>query len=213
MNIFRRSYEKERIRTAVRQNIKREGGAGNIVVAICVEKELEGRSLKYAAARKNKSIEDTAIELELMGTKCVPLRMSEEDIEYIMKKDYVGTGSDGTSPFYGIGLTHIRSYSTFLHKIKKYALQSKTVSLAHVIRSQTSLPAQVMNWDDKGWIKKGYMADLAVLDLNNIKTPTSVSNPHQYSQGVRYLLINGEVVIANTKYNGKLPGQVLKLKK
>lgn len=205
--------EKERIRTAVRQNIKREGGAGNIVVAICVEKELEGRSLKYAAARKNKSIEDTAIELELMGARCVPLRMSEEDIEYIMKKDYVGTGSDGTSPFYGIGLTHIRSYSTFLHKIKKYALQRKTVSLAHVIRSQTSLPAQVMNWDDKGWIKKGYMADLAVLDLNNIKTPTSVSNPHQYSQGVRYLLINGEVVIANEKYNGKLPGQVLKLKK
>jgi len=205
--------EAEKIRTAVRQNIEKEGGAGNIVVAICVEKELEGKSLKNAAARKRKSVEDTAIELELMGGRCVPLRMSEQDVEFIMKKNYVGTGSDGTSPFYGIGLTHIRSFSTFLHKIKKYALQRKTVSLAHVIRSQTSLPAQIMNWDDRGWIKKGYMADIAVLDLNNIKTPTSVSNPHQYSKGVKYLLVNGEVVIANEKYTGELPGQVLKLKK
>jgi len=205
--------EAEKIRTAVKQNIEREGGAGNIVVAICVEKELEGKSLKYAAAKKKKSVEDTAIELELMGARCVPLRMSEEDVEYIMKKEYVGTGSDGTSPFYGIGLTHIRSFSTFLHKIKKYALQRKTVSLAHVIRSQTSLPADIMNWDDRGWIKKGYRADITLLDLNNIKTPTSISNPHQYSQGVKYLLINGELVIDNGKYNGKLPGQVLKLKK
>jgi len=205
--------EAQKIRTAVRQNIEREGGAGNIVVAICVDKELEGRSLKYAASKKKKSVEDTAIELELMGARCIPLRMCEEDIEFIMKKDYVGTGSDGTSPFYGIGLTHIRSFSTFLHKIKKYALQRKTVSLAHVIRSQTSLPAEIMNWDDRGWIKKGYIADIAVLDLNNIKTPTSVSNPHQYSEGVKYLLINGEIVIDNGKYNRKLSGQVLKMKK
>ncbi len=205
--------EAETIRTAVKKNIENEGGAGNIVIAICVEKDLEGKSLKYAASKKKKSVEDTAIELELMGARCVPLRMSEEDVEYIMKKDYVGTGSDGTSPFYGIGLTHIRSFSTFLHKIEKYALQRKTVSLAHVIRSQTSLPADIMNWDDRGWIKKGYMADVAVLDLNNIRTPTSLSNPHQYSKGVKYLLIKGELTIDNGKYNGKLPGQVLKLKK
>jgi N-acyl-D-amino-acid deacylase len=205
--------EAQKIRTAVRQNIEREGGAGNIVVAICVEKELEGKSLKYAASKKKKPVEDTAIELELMGARCIPLQMSEEDIEFIMKKDYVSTGSDGVSKPYGVGLTHIRSYSTFLHKIKKYALQRKTVSLAHVIRSQTSLPAEIMNWDDRGWIKKGYKADITVLDLNNIKTPTSVSNPHQYSEGVKYLLINGEVVIDNGKYNRKLLGQVLKLKK
>jgi N-acyl-D-amino-acid deacylase len=57
------------------------------------------------------------------------------------------------------------------------------------------------------------MADVAVLDLNNIKTPTSISNPHQYSQGVKYLLINGELTIDNGKYNGKLPGRILKPKR
>jgi len=158
-------------------------------------------------------VEDAAIELELMGARCIPFRMCEEDIEYIMKKDYVDTGSDGTAPFFGIELTHIRSYSTFLHKIKKYALERKTVSLPHVIRSQTSLPAQIMNWEDRGWIKEGYRADIVVLDLENIRIRTSISNPLAYSDGVKYLLLNGELVLDDGEWTGKLPGQVIRLKK
>jgi N-acyl-D-aspartate/D-glutamate deacylase len=205
--------EAQKIREQIREYIDRVTGPENFVVGICVEKNLEGKSLKQVAAMKRKSVEDTAIELELMGARCIPFRMSEEDIEYIMKKDYVGTGSDGTAPPYGIGLTHIRSYSTFLHKIKKYALQRKSVSLSHVIRSQTSLPAKIMNWDDRGWIKNGYKADIVVLDLNNIKTKTSISNPHAYSEGVKYLLVNGELVLDRGKWTGKLPGKIIELKK
>jgi N-acyl-D-aspartate/D-glutamate deacylase len=204
--------EAQNIREQIKTYIDRRAGAENILVGICVEKRFEGKSLEQAAAIKGKSVEDTAIELELMGARCIPLRMCEEDIEYIMKKDYVGTGSDGTAPFFGIGLTHIRSYSTFLHKIKKYALERKTASLSHIIRSQTSLPAQVMNWDDRGWIKEGYKADIVVLDLENIKTRTSISNPHVYSEGVKYLLINGELVLSNGQWTEKLPGEIIKLK-
>ncbi|MDH7511629.1 MAG: amidohydrolase family protein [Clostridiales bacterium] len=204
--------EAEKIRRLVRQSIEESVGAENIVVGIAVEKNLEGKTLAEVAAIKGKSIEDTAIDLDLMGAKCIPLQMGEEDIEYIMKKDYVGTGSDGTAPFYGIGLPHIRTYSTFLHKIKKYALERKAITLAHAIRSQTSLPASIMNWNDRGWIKEGYKADIVVLDLNNIKTPTSISNPHQYSRGVDYLVVNGQTVVEKGKWNGQLPGRVLKLK-
>jgi N-acyl-D-aspartate/D-glutamate deacylase len=186
-------------------------GPENVIVGVCVEETLEGKSLKQVAFMKRKSIGETAIELELMGARCVPLRMSEEDVEYIMKKDYVATGSDGTTPFYGIGLPHIRSYSTFLHKINKYALQRKTISLPHVIRSQTSLAADIMNWEDRGWIKEGYKADIVVFDLNNIRIKTTISSPHQYSEGVKYLLINGELVLDNGKYNEKLPGEVILL--
>lgn len=205
--------EAQKIREQIREYIDDITGPENNIVGICIEKNLEGKSLKQVAAMKGKSVEDTAIELELMGAQCIPLQMGEEDIEYIMKKDYVGTGSDGTAPPYGIGLTHIRSYSTFLHKIKKYALKRKSVSVSHVIRSQTSLPAKIMNWDDRGWIKNGYKADIVVLDLNNIKTRTSISNPHAYSGGVKYLLVNGELVLEGGKWTGKLPGKVIKLKK
>ncbi len=205
--------EGKRIREKIRAYIDDITGPENFIVGICVEKNLEGKSLAQVAAMKRKSIEDAAIELELMGARCIPLRMCEEDIEYIMKKNYVGTGSDGTAPFYGIGLTHIRSYSTFLHKIKKYALERKSASLPHIIRSQTSLPAQIMNWEDRGGIKKGYKADIVVLDPKKIKLRTSISNPHAYSEGVIYLLINGKLVLDKGKWTGNLPGKIIKPKK
>jgi N-acyl-D-aspartate/D-glutamate deacylase len=205
--------EVKKIRQEVRAYIENTLGPENYIVGICVEKNLEGKSLKDVAAIKGKTIEDAAIELDLMGAKCIPFQMSEPDIESIMKKDWVGTGSDGTAPSYGIGLTHIRSYSTFLRKIKNYALEKPVISLSHAIRAQTTLPAQIMKWDDRGWIKEGYKADIAVIDLRNLKTPTSISNPHQYSRGVDYLLINGKMVLDKGTWSGALPGQVLKLKR
>jgi len=201
------------IRASIGKRIEEESGAENIIIAVCVEDELEGKSIAQVAEMKGMSAEDVAIELELMGAKVVPMNMCEEDIEYIMKKDWVGTGSDGVAPFYGIGETHCRSYSTFLHKIKKYSLERKAVSLPHVIRSQTSLPASIMGWDDRGMIEEGYKADIALIDLNGIKTPTSIRNPHCYSEGVSYLLVNGETVIDGGEWTGALPGEIIKLKK
>ncbi len=203
--------EATKIREAVLQNIERTG-ADRLIVGICVDREFEGKTLKEVSEIKGNSLEDTAIELELMGAKIVPLRISDDDIEYIMKKDYVGTGSDGAAPFYGIGYPHLRSYSTFLHKIKKYARERKAVSVEHVIRSQTSLPAEIMNFTDKGWIKEGFTADILVLDLKNIETRTSISNAHQYCKGVKHLLINGKLIIDDEKYTGSLPGKIIMLK-
>jgi N-acyl-D-amino-acid deacylase len=184
-------------------------GPENLIVAIAADKSLEGKSLAEIAARKNKSVADLAIELELAGARVVPFNMCEEDIEYIMKKDYVATSSDGIVAVYGIGLPHVRSYSTFLYKIKEYALKRRTISLAQVIRSQTSLPAEIMNWSDRGRIAEGCAADVVVFDLMKISVPSSISSPHQFSQGVRHLLINGEIVLDNGIWTGKLAGRVL----
>ena len=200
------------IRRQVREYYDKVVGPEQVIIGVCVEKSLEGKSLREAAAIQGLPVEEAAIKLDLMGTKCVPLQMSEADIEDIMRKDYVATGSDGEAPFFGIGLLHIRSYSTFLHKIKKYALERKAVTLAHVIRSQTSLPAAIMNWGDRGWIKKGYKADIILLDVERIETPTSISNPHQYSSGVPLVIINGTVVLDQGRFTGELPGRVLTLK-
>ncbi len=200
--------EGRRIREAVRQSLE-AAGPENILVAICPEKQFEGKTLLEVAKAKGKPVEDVAIELDLMEAKCLPLTISEADIEYIMKKDYVGTGSDGEAAFYGLSLPHIRSYATFLYKIKRYALEKKTISLAHAVRSQTSLAASIMNWPDRGWVKEGTKADIVLLDLKKIETPATVTNPHQYAKGVVHLFINGEQVIANGKYTGLLPGKVL----
>ena len=64
-----------------------------------------------------------------------------------------------------------------------------------------------------GWIKEGYAADIAVLDLGNIQTASDITQPHQYAEGVAYLLVNGAVVIDGGKFTGELAGEVIKLKK
>jgi N-acyl-D-amino-acid deacylase len=204
--------EAARIRQQVRAAIDTNLGPENYVVGVCVEKSLEGKTLREVAAMKNTSVEDAAIELDLMGAQCIPLQMCEPDIEYIMAKDWVGTGSDAISPPYGIGLVHIRAYTTFLRKIKSYVLDKPVVSLSHAVRSQTSLPARIMGWNDRGWIKEGYRADIAVIDLNRLETPATISNPQQYSRGVEYLVINGAPTIEKGAWNGALPGKVLKLR-
>jgi N-acyl-D-amino-acid deacylase len=68
-----------------------------------------------------------------------------------------------------------------------------------------------MNWENRGWVREGYKADLVVFDLKNIQTPTSISNPHQRCEGVAYVLINGKFVVDNGKLTKKLPGRVLML--
>ena len=67
-----------------------------------------------------------------------------------------------------------------------------------------------MNWNDRGWIKEGYIADIAIIDLDNIENGSSIHNPHVYSKGINYLLINGELAIDKGKYTGKLPGKIIK---
>ena len=93
----------------------------------------------------------------------------------------------------------------------KFREERKAISVEHAIRSQTSLPAQIMGFKDRGWIKEGYKADINVIDLSNIKIKATRSNPHVYCEGVKYLIINGKLVIDEGKFNGKLAGQVLKL--
>ena len=184
-------------------------GPENMIIAIAADKSLEGRSLASIAAEKKKDAVDTAIELELAGARAVPFNMCEPDIEYIMKKNWVATGSDGILPVYGVSLPHPRSYATFLYKIKEYALGRKTVSLAHAIRSQTSLPAGIMNWPDRGRIAEGAAADIVVLDLRGIAVPSSISNPHQLCRGVRQVLVNGKLAFDDGALTGTLAGQVL----
>jgi len=205
--------EADKIRKAVLDFVDENSGPDNCFVFICPDKDLEGKTLQEVAKIKGKSIADTGIELGLMDARCITTRYSDDDVEYIMKKDWVATGSDGVVPTYGIGLIHPRSYATFLYKIKNYALDKKVISINQAIRSQTSLPAEIMNLNDRGWIREGFKADIAVLDLNNVTIKASISSPHQYSEGVKYLLINGAVVIDEEEWTGKLPGTVIKLKK
>lgn len=200
-----------KIKKEIAENIERRGGADTLVISSFPEKrEWEGKSLEEISTILSKSEVDAAIELISMGGPgIISFNQSEEDVEYFMRKPYVMTGSDGSVQIPGDGLPHPRNYGTFPRKIRRYVLDKNLLTMEQAIRSASGLPAEVLGFKDRGQIKEGYVADVVVFDPETIADKATFDNPHQYSEGVLYVLISGVPVIKNGQFTGALAGSPL----
>lgn len=125
----------------------------------------------------------------------------------IMPHDYVFTASDGFTVFAPADSPHPRFFGCFPYKIRKYALEEKLMTLNDVIRSMTSLPAAKFKLKGRGMIAVGNYADIAVIALNNLKEKADYINRGVYSEGVMYLLVNGQISVDQGKLTGKRGGR------
>ena len=205
------------LRSDIAHEIARRGGAPNVVVYDYTDRSLYGKSLADIAALWKLDPVETAIRIQLEGlpernggARMRGFSMHEMDMELIAKQPWVATSTDG-----GIALpsegpsTHARFYGSFTRKIRHYALDRGAISLEHAIRSSTSLPAQIMRLKDRGQIREGYAADLVVFDLATIRDKATFFEPHQHSEGIDYVFVNGVAVVDATKLTGAMPGKVL----
>jgi len=200
------------IQKGITENIVRRGGTESIVIASCPgDHKFDGKNLQEISTILNIPIIDTVVSLILNGDPyIISYNMKESDIINFMKKDYVMTGSDGYIEFPGEGVPHPRCYGTFPHKIRKYVIEDQIISMEDAIRAATSLPAEMTGLKGRGYIKEGYAADIVIFDPDTIRDNATYSDPHQYSNGIEYLLVNGEIVIEEGIYNGKLAGRSLR---
>src|SRR5687768_14356670 len=205
------------VRSDIAHEIRRRGGAENITVYEFTDKALYGKSLAEIARLWKLDAVETAIKIQLDGLKernggarMRGFSMAEFDMEHIAKQPWVATSTDG-----GIALpsdgpsTHARFYGSFTRKIRHYALDRGAITLEHAIRSSTSLPAQIMRVKDRGQIREGFAADLVVFDLATIRDKATFFEPHQHSEGILYVFVNGIAVVDGTKLTGAMPGKVL----
>jgi N-acyl-D-aspartate/D-glutamate deacylase len=199
------------IKVEMAENIERRGGADTLVLSSFPQKkEWEGKSLQEISVLLSKSEVDTAIELILLGGPgVISFNQSDEDVEYFMQKSYVMTGSDGSVQVLGDALPHPRSYGTFPRKIRKYVFEKNLLTLEQAIRSASGLPAEMLGFTNRGLIKEGYVADVVVFDPETITDKATFENPHQYSEGILHVLINGVSIIHDGKYTGALVGNPL----
>ena len=210
--------EVARIKSVVAENLEQYGGGGHITIVLSVRPELEGLSLASAAKEMGLPEVDTAIRLGLEDTRAMADILSQEDLEEIMGKDYVATGSDGDYPYFGAGIDpmgitqHVRTYATFATKLRLYALDRGVVSLPQAIRSFTGLPAEILGWTDRGLIRQGYWADIAVFDPANLTPRSTPQHLHRYSEGMKYVLVNGRLAIDEGRPTGANSGRVLRIR-
>jgi N-acyl-D-amino-acid deacylase len=205
------------VRSDIAHEIRRRGGAPQITVYDFTDKSLYGKSLAEIARLWKLDPVETAIRIQLEGlpdrnggARMRGFSMAEFDMEHIAKQSWVATSTDG-----GIALpsdgpaTHARFYGSFTRKIRHYALDRGAITLEHAIRSATSLPARIMRLSDRGEIRTGMAADLVVFDLATIRDKATFFEPHQHSEGIDHVWVNGVAVVDGGRATGALPGKVL----
>jgi N-acyl-D-amino-acid deacylase len=74
----------------------------------------------------------------------------------------------------------------------------------------TSLPAQKFGLHDRGLLKEGFAADIVIVDPEKVNDRSTFDAPHQFSDGIPYVLVNGVPVVENGQHNGQRSGQTLK---
>ncbi|MGE0461835.1 MAG: amidohydrolase family protein [Vicinamibacterales bacterium] len=205
------------LRADIAHEIQRRGGAENIIVFDYTDKALYGKSLAEIAGLWKLDAVETAIRIQLEGlpdrrggARMRGFSMAEADMEIIARQPWVATSTDG-----GIALpedgpsTHARFYGSFTRKIRHYVIDRGAISLEHAIRAATSLPGRIMGLADRGQVREGMAADLVVFDLDTIRDKATFFEPHQHSEGIEHVFVNGVARVSGGRIVDALPGRVL----
>src|SRR5690606_36591073 len=168
-----------------------------------------GKTLPEAAASMGLDLVDAAIELDLMGAQVTHYRMSEPDVEAMLGYDFTAISTDGTLPYFGVDIPHPRSYGSFTRLIDHYLRERNAITLPKAVRAASGLAADIIGLTDRGYLKAGQWADVLVFDPAAITTCATFAQPHCYSTGIDYLLVNGEVTLDAGKYTGALAGKII----
>ena len=102
------------------------------------------------------------------------------------------------------------AYGTFPIILSEIVRNEKKMSLPEAIRKMTSYPAQRLGIPDRGLLREGMKADVVVFDPKTIRANSTRQDPKQLSEGVEYVIVNGQVVIDQGKHTGALPGRALR---
>jgi N-acyl-D-amino-acid deacylase len=137
--------------------------------------------------------------------------MSEDDVRKVMRLPWVAVASDGSAiNLDAPGVPHPRNYSTNVRVLGHYVRDEKVLTLPEAVRKMTSLPARILGLTDRGQLKPGFAADVAIFDPAKVAETNSFERPKSYAVGVPYVLVNGVVVIDNGQHTGARPGKPLR---
>ncbi len=200
-----------RIRDAMVENLARRGGADRIQFRrFRPDPSIEGRLLSELAAERGQDPIETAIDLFREGSPgIVSFNMHPRDIRTFMTQPWTMTSSDGDLEPWMEGVPHPRSYGAFSRKIAHYVKEEGVVGLPFAIRSMTSLPAQVYRLPGRGLLREGMVGDVVVFDLERVEDKATFTEPHQLSEGMVHVFVNGRAAVRDGECTGVLAGRTL----
>ncbi len=201
-----------KMKKAIEQSIQGHLGGKSIRIARYTKNPAwQGKDLYTIAQSEKKTALEIALDITRNGgAQIVNFGMNDEEMRLFMKEPYVATASDGSSMLPSATVPHPRSYGTFSRKIGRFAIEDQLVPVEFAIRSASGLPADILRLPKRGYLKPGYYADIVVLNPKTFRDKATFDQPHQFSTGVRYLFVNGQLAIDDGKATSKLAGRVLR---
>lgn len=198
-----------RIREAIAGKLRR--GDRIFIASYSPRPEFVGRELREIAQAEGRDVVELVVEMESKGSpRCVNFGMSEGDVRMAMALPWVATASDGSAMIASDNKPHPRSFGTFPRKLGHYARDEKVISLAHAVRSASGLPADILGLPDRGYLRPDWQADIVVFDPQTIRDRATFDDPFQYSEGVRWVFVNGTAAIHDGTPTGALVGRAIR---
>lgn len=178
-------------------------------------KKYVGKRLSEIAKEQGKDWIDTAIDLilaEHQRISTIYFMMAEANVKLQLQQPWIkfGTDASGHDPSKAKGLTHPRSYGTFPRILGKYVREESVIPLEDAIRKMTSAVANRLSIRDRGLLREGYRADIVVFDPATIADRATFEQPHQNSVGIRWVYVNGVLVVEDGKHTGAKPGRAVR---
>jgi len=146
----------------------------------------------------------------LYGASMIYHYMSLEDVDTIFRYPNAAVASDGTIMAHGRGQPHPRSYGTNARVLGDFVRDRQVLTLEDAVRRMTSLPARTFSFHDRGIVRPGFIADLVLFDPATVADKATFEDPHQYSVGFDYVIVNGVAVVADGEMTDERSGQFVK---
>ena len=138
--------------------------------------------------------------------------MSEDNVRLQIQQPWMkfGTDAGGVNPRTTTALIHPRSYGTFTRILGRYVREQGVVPLEDAIRKMTSAVATRLSILDRGVLREGLYADIVIFDPETVIDRATYEDPHQVSDGIRDVFVNGVAVVRGGEHTGAKPGMIVR---
>ena len=209
-----------KIKAGIIDNLVNDRGGNDpsrVAIADCSwDQGLNGKNLAEILQERGleadmENAAELAMELvEKGGCSAVYHSMSEQDVVRIMQHPRTMVASDGGIHMPAEDMPHPRNYGSFARVLGRYVREEAVIGFSEAIHKMSRMPADRIGLADRGRIEVGAMADIAVLDPESVIDRATFRNPHQLSEGVHHVFVNGQAVLLNGEMTGTRPGRVLR---
>jgi N-acyl-D-aspartate/D-glutamate deacylase len=139
---------------------------------------------------------------------------TEEDMNLALAQPWCSIGSDGsayaTDGLLRRGHPHPRNFGTFPRVLGVYVRERGLLRLEDAVRKMTSLNAAKLGLRDRGLLQAGLFADITIFDPARVTDRSTYEDPFHYSEGIEYVIVNGQLVLDKGTHRGNHPGRVLR---